>query len=55
MTSYDTPPRATTVCGCPDYDEARLALSRRALLGTALVGGALALGPGLAGSGRAVG
>ena len=25
-------------CGCPDYDEARLALSRRALLGTAKTG-----------------
>jgi uncharacterized protein (DUF1501 family) len=36
-------------CGCPDYDEARLALSRRALLGTALAGGAVALGPSLAG------
>ena len=51
MTSHDTPPRPATACGCPDYDEARLALSRRALLGTALAGGALALGPGLAGSG----
>ena len=39
-------------CGCPDYDEARLALSRRALLGgTALAGGAIALGPGLSGTG----
>jgi uncharacterized protein (DUF1501 family) len=38
-------------CGCSDYDEARLALSRRALLGTALAGGALALGPGLTRSG----
>jgi uncharacterized protein (DUF1501 family) len=34
-------------CGCPDYDEARTALSRRALLGTALAGGAVALGLGL--------
>ncbi|MBL0749675.1 DUF1501 domain-containing protein [Nocardioides baculatus] len=41
----------TASCGCPDYDEARLALSRRALLGTALAGGALALGPGLTRSG----
>jgi uncharacterized protein (DUF1501 family) len=51
MTSHDTPPTRTAACGCPDYDEARLALSRRALLGTALAGGALALGPSLAGSG----
>ncbi|MBS2938603.1 DUF1501 domain-containing protein [Nocardioides sp. J2M5] len=41
----------TRSCGCPDYDEARLALSRRALLGTALAGGAVALGPGLSGTG----
>ena len=42
----------TRSCGCPDYDQARTALSRRALLGgTALAGGAIALGPGLAGSG----
>ncbi|WP_210650786.1 DUF1501 domain-containing protein [Nocardioides sp. SYSU D00065] len=41
----------TRACGCPDYDEARRALSRRAVLGTALAGGALALGPGLGGSG----
>ena len=41
----------TRSCGCNDYDEARLALSRRALLGTALAGGALALGPGLTRSG----
>lgn len=39
-------------CGCPDYDEARTALSRRALLGgTLLAGGAVALGPGLSGTG----
>ena len=38
-------------CGCPDYDEARLALSRRLLLGTALAGGAVALGPSLTGAG----
>nr|WP_300051852.1 DUF1501 domain-containing protein [uncultured Nocardioides sp.] len=38
-------------CGCPDYGEARLALSRRALLGTALAGGAVALGPSLPGAG----
>ena len=48
-TPPSTPP--TAPCGCPDYDEARLALSRRALLGTALAGGALALGPGLTRSG----
>ncbi|GAA1940203.1 DUF1501 domain-containing protein [Nocardioides hwasunensis] len=43
---------STSSCGCPDYDEARLALSRRALLGgTALASGALALGPGLSGTG----
>ena len=43
---------ATRSCGCPDYDEARLALSRRAFLGgTVLAGGAIALGPGLSGSG----
>lgn len=41
----------TRSCGCPDYDEARLALSRRALLGTALAGGAVALGPALGGEG----
>ena len=46
MTSSPTRP-----CGCPDYDEARLALSRRALLGTALAGGAVALGPSLTGAG----
>ena len=46
MTSSPTRP-----CGCPDYDEARLALSRRALLGTALAGGAVALGPSLTGTG----
>lgn len=49
MTAPDlTPHRA---CGCPDYDQARTALTRRALLGTALAGGAVALGPGLTGSG----
>ncbi|MCF6379570.1 DUF1501 domain-containing protein [Nocardioides KLBMP 9356] len=49
----DTSPTSDPIrsCGCPDYDEARLALSRRALLGTALAGGALALGPGLTRSG----
>ncbi|GAB3030091.1 hypothetical protein GCM10011376_39660 [Nocardioides flavus (ex Wang et al. 2016)] len=36
-------------CGCPDYDRARLALSRRRLVGSALAGGAVALGPSLAG------
>ena len=40
------PPPAAP-CGCPDYDAARTLLSRRALLGTALAGGAVALGPGL--------
>jgi uncharacterized protein (DUF1501 family) len=50
MTSRDV--TSTRSCGCPDYAEARTALSRRALLGgTALAGGALALGPGLTGSG----
>jgi uncharacterized protein (DUF1501 family) len=48
-TSNPFPSRA---CGCPDYAEARTALSRRALLGgTALAGGAIALGPGLSGTG----
>ncbi len=42
---------ATGSCGCPDYDLARTALSRRTLLGTALAGGAIALSPGLSGSG----
>ena len=54
MTTPTTPPPATHAvrsCGCPDYDEARLALSRRALLGTALAGGAVALGPSLTGAG----
>jgi uncharacterized protein (DUF1501 family) len=54
MTSPDRPSDVTAArgCGCPDYDEARLALSRRAFLGgTALAGGALALGPGLSGTG----
>ena len=50
MTPRDDIP-TTRSCGCPDYDEARLALSRRAFLGgTALAGGALALGPGLSGT-----
>ncbi len=50
VTSPDTAPARS--CGCPDYDEARLALSRRALLGgTVLAGGAIALGPGLSGTG----
>jgi len=57
MTTHGpTSPAATSgsapACGCPDYDEARLALSRRAFLGgTALAGGAIALGSGLTGSG----
>lgn len=53
MTTPETtdPGRSTRSCGCPDYDEARLALSRRALVGTALAGGAVALGPSLAGTG----
>ncbi|SEC86318.1 Uncharacterized conserved protein, DUF1501 family [Nocardioides exalbidus] len=47
-----TPAATTRACGCPDYDETRLALSRRALIGgTALAGGAIALGPGLGGGG----
>ncbi len=41
-----------TPCGCSDFDTARVLLSRRTLLGTALAGGAIALGPGLDGSGR---
>jgi uncharacterized protein (DUF1501 family) len=50
MTDETTLPDRT--CGCPDYAEARTALSRRALLGgAALAGGAIALGPGLTGSG----
>jgi uncharacterized protein (DUF1501 family) len=50
MTSPDID--TTRSCGCPDYDQARLALSRRALLGgTVLAGGAIALGPGLGGTG----
>ncbi|WP_210440546.1 DUF1501 domain-containing protein [Nocardioides xinjiangensis] len=48
MTPPETPTRS---CGCPDYDEARLALSRRRLVGTALAGGAVALGPSLTGAG----
>lgn len=51
MTAPDLTPQAHRACGCPDYDQARTALSRRALLGTALAGGAIALGPGLTGSG----
>ncbi len=52
MTADNLPAPATRACGCPDYDEARLALSRRAFLGgTALAGGAIALGPSLGGSG----
>jgi uncharacterized protein (DUF1501 family) len=52
MTPRDDIP-TTRSCGCSDYDEARLALSRRAFLGgTALAGGALALGPGLSGTGH---
>jgi uncharacterized protein (DUF1501 family) len=57
MTTHDLTSRAATpgsvpACGCPDYDEARLALSRRAFLGgTVLAGGAIALGSGLTGSG----
>jgi uncharacterized protein (DUF1501 family) len=53
MTTPETtdPGRTTRSCGCPDYDEARLALSRRRLVGTALAGGAVALGPSLAGTG----
>ncbi|HYH71954.1 MAG TPA: DUF1501 domain-containing protein [Nocardioides sp.] len=52
MTPRDDIP-TTRTCGCPDYDEARLALSRRAFLGgTALAGGALALGPGLSDTGH---
>lgn len=51
MTTPDTS-AASRSCGCPDYDEARTALSRRALLGgTVLAGGAIALGPALGGSG----
>jgi uncharacterized protein (DUF1501 family) len=49
MTSPDVTPARS--CGCPDYDAARTLLSRRTVLGTALAGGALALGPGLTGSG----
>jgi uncharacterized protein (DUF1501 family) len=53
MTTPETtaPGRTTRSCGCPDYDEARLSLSRRQLVGTALAGGAVALGPSLAGTG----
>lgn len=51
MTAPDLTPQAHRACGCPDYDQARMALTRRALLGTALAGGAIALGPGLTGSG----
>ena len=52
MTNTDIAEATTTrACGCPDYEQARTALSRRALLGTALAGGAVALGPGVTGSG----
>ena len=54
MTPRDLPPPTSTSrasCGCPDYDEARTLLSRRTLLGTALAGGAVALGPGLGSAG----
>ena len=45
-------PTATArTCGCTDYDEARTRLSRRAVLGTALAGGAIVLGPTPGGSG----
>ena len=50
MTSSEQTP-ASRACGCPDYDAARTLLSRRTVLGTALAGGAIALGPGLSGSG----
>ncbi|KRE95054.1 hypothetical protein ASG76_05010 [Nocardioides sp. Soil774] len=50
MTSSAQTP-ASRACGCPDYDAARTLLSRRTVLGTALAGGAIALGPGLSGSG----
>jgi uncharacterized protein (DUF1501 family) len=52
MTTDNVPAQATRSCGCPDYDEARLALTRRGFLGgAALAGGAIALGPSLGGSG----
>ena len=51
MTVDPRPVPDAAPCGCPDYERARTALSRRTLLGTALAGGALALGPGLTGSG----
>lgn len=56
MTTPENTPAspATTAlrsCGCPDFDEARLALSRRQVVGTALAGGAIALGPSLSGTG----
>ncbi|PKH42860.1 Uncharacterized conserved protein, DUF1501 family [Nocardioides alpinus] len=51
MTTPDPTTTSSGSCGCPDYDEARTLLSRRAVLGTALAGGAMALGPGLGGSG----
>jgi uncharacterized protein (DUF1501 family) len=52
MTTPETSTTAATrSCGCPDYDQARLALTRRRLVGTALAGGAVALGPSLAGTG----
>lgn len=53
-TPENTPASARTAlrsCGCPDFDEARLALSRRQVVGTALAGGAIALGPSLSGAG----
>lgn len=52
-TAGPAPARSGGPCGCSDYDQARLALSRRQLVGTALVGGAVALGPGLGGAGEA--
>ena len=53
MTTPDPAASAATTdaCGCPEYDRVRILLSRRALLGTALAGGAVALGPGLGGTG----
>ncbi len=51
MTSPEMPPTTARACGCSDFEEARTLLSRRALLGTALAGGAMALGPGLGGPG----
>ena len=53
MTTPANTPATAAVrsCGCPDYDEARLSLSRRRLVGTVLAGGAVALGPSLTGAG----